>query len=133
MKGLLLSGVLCSMALSSFCQVKTEPVATAKQYYLQKSKRQLTSGLIAVGVGLGLFALTATNEQGVDDIGTNIILIGGGGIATITGAVLIISSMGNKAKAKKANAFIGVDKMILAHHSHLQKVYYPRIGIRISR
>jgi hypothetical protein len=133
MKALLLAGVICSFALSSFCQEKNAALVKDKQYYLQKSRKQLTSGLISLGVGIGLFALTAANDQGIGDISTNILLIGSGSVATITGAVLLISYAGNKAKAKKASAFFSIDKMSIANNMQLQRIYYPSVGIRISR
>ena len=132
MKALIIASIMCCITISSFSQEKKIPVVKNQQYYSQKSKKQLTVGLITLGVGLGLFALTATNEQGIDDIGTNIVLIGGGGVATIIGIVQLISSAGNKAKAKKATAFIGVDKMIMAQNRSMQRVYYPQIGVRVS-
>lgn len=133
MKNLLLAAVTCCIALSSFCQEKNITVTRDKQYYSQKSRKQLTAGLISLGVGLGLFALTTVNDHENGDVSTNILLIGSGAVATITGAVLLVSYAGNKAKAKKASAFISVDKMMIAQNMHMQRIYYPRVGIRISR
>lgn len=131
MKILLIVSIMCC-TISTFSQEIKIPVVKDQQYYSQKSKKQMTAGLITLGVGLGLFALTATYEKGIDNIGTSVGLIGLGGVATTTGIVLLISSAGNKAKAKRTTAFIGAEKTMIAQNRSMQQVFYPQIGIRVN-
>ena len=122
--------MLC-FSMTTFCQ-NTNDVTRNKMFHEQKSKRQLLRGTIFTGVGVGLFALTTTNDQDIDDIGTNALLIGAGSAATIVGGVNIVSSFVNRSKAKKATAFIRVDKLPVARNTNYTVVRYPSVGIRVN-
>lgn len=122
---------ICGIMFNCTAQKSDSLTFKNKEYYVQKSKNQLTTGLIFLGASLTLFALTATNKQGIDDIGTNILLIGGGSGCLITSAIFFISSASNKDRSKKAIAFAGFNKSYFASNFKVNPQCYPAIGIRI--
>jgi hypothetical protein len=132
MKKVFIFLAICGITFNCIAQKNDSPTVKNKQYYVQKSKKQLITGFVFLGVGATLLALTSANDQGIDDIGTNILLISGGAGCLITSTVFFISSASNKAKSKKAIAVAGLDRIDIAGNFKVNTHYYPAIGIQIK-
>ncbi len=145
MKKIIISAIIVLFALSVFCQ-QTPRIAPQKTsaYYLEKSKRQNTIGLIFLGTGAALgaagllipkgdklewqFLSTSEYENGDTKLALGIVGLGlmGGSIG------FFAASSHYKNKAKAVSAFIDVEKTQGLQAAIIKNQSFPVVGVKIK-
>lgn len=135
MKYIVLSLLIFFLATTTFCQV-TPATANTKEYYLQKSKNQKTTGWILLaggttmaiigGIGIGQSDFWSTDNESFDAAG---FLFAGGIVADLVSIPFFISSSKNARKA----ATIGFNhqKILWLQPNGIVAKAQPSIHLRI--
>ena len=136
--------ILCSTLVLKLFSQSTPLIKTD---YLQKSKKQKTTGFILLGGGAALAIIgTAIGVSSVDDELVSNIIDGesdetytAGGIMLITGLAAMVGSVPffiassrNNKKAHAASAFIKLQTMPVVYRQGISKLSYPAACIRIN-
>jgi hypothetical protein len=135
--------VFAATWFSSFSQVKdTASARILKEDYLQKSKRQKTTGLVLLGIGAaftitGVVIINNNNDNVLDPdqlagagAGAGVFLIGA--VSTIVSIPFLISSASNKKKAMKFSTGFKMEKLRTDKMQSPLPSYYPAVAARIS-
>ena len=140
--------ILCLIVLSTIVlKVFSQSTPLIQTDYLQKSKKQKTTGFILLGGGAALAIVgTAIGVSSVDDELVSNIIDGesdetytAGGIMLITGLAAMVGSVPffiassrNNKKAHAASAFIKLETMPVVYRQGISKLPYPAACIRIN-
>ncbi len=131
-KAIQLLPLLCILCSVSYAQVADSTAIKKKAYYEKSARKKMTKAIVFTGVGAGLFLLTMTNEQDIDDIGTNIVLIGRGSVFTLIGLGTFISAFNARSTAKKYKVGASIKNINLLNAGALQTTVYPAVSLRID-
>ena len=143
MKKIITCAIFLAFATAAFCQKKV----LSSEDYLAKSKKQKKTGWILLGAGVVFVTVGAVIPEGeltddfdwtclCHDIHKNDGIKGGfflGGGATMVGSIpFFIASGKNKKRAKKASAFLNMEKATVIRGASFGSRTFPALGIRIS-
>jgi hypothetical protein len=113
----------------SLCQPGEIVQRGTKEFYLQKSKQQKTTGFILLGAGAVCLGIAAPGSVSFDALP---VLVIGGGAAVIGSIPLFIASAKNKKKAMNMAASIDVRSVNDLSKIQVNKKYYPAIAIKLN-
>ncbi len=122
MKIIIIITSMLILSASSFCQ-QTSSILTREEL-LSKSKTQKTIGFTLLGAGITTLAIASTGNIDFSTLG---LLVGVGGVATLSSIPLFIASKRNK---NKAALFIKDQTLNLAPSIQIKKQL--AIGLKVN-
>jgi hypothetical protein len=103
-----------------------------KASYEKSARKKMTRAFVLTGMGAGFFLLTMTNDQNIEDIGTNIVLIGGGSVFAIIGLGTFISAFNKRSVARSIKVSAGMKNMHILDAGTLQSSVYPAVSLQVG-
>jgi hypothetical protein len=103
-----------------------------KASYEKSARKKMTRAFVLTGMGAGFFLLTMTNEQDIEDIGTNIVLIGGGSVFTIIGLGTFVAAFNKRSVARSMKVSAGMKNMRLPDAGALRSLVYPSVSLQLG-
>jgi hypothetical protein len=116
----------------TYGQVADSTMIKKKAYYEKSARKKMTRAFVLTGMGAGFFLLTMTNEQDIEDIGTNIVLIGGGSVFAIIGLGTFISAFNKRSVARSIKVSAGMKNMHIQDAGALQSSVYPAVSLQVG-
>ena len=129
MKKIMIYFLMLALPAISFCQKTHDTIPVVKTDYLAKSKSQKTAAFILLGIGVTTLTIAAVGDLDLDALGAVVVV---GGVTTIASIPLFIASGKNKRRAKKASAFIKMEKATIIERQSFVQSSYPAIAFKIN-
>jgi len=111
---------------SAFCQQSSPQTQFTKQDYLQKSKKQVKTGLILLGGGTALFVSGIIAYQKGPG---GLILMGLGLLSDASSVPFFVASTLNKSKANKMAFNLKLEKAISLVKTDVALINYPALSL----
>ena len=103
--------------------------------YFRKGNSHQTIGWILTAGGAGLIiggvAVASSNQSYVPNETIGTIMIVGGGIAVVTGAIILFSSNTKKDKAENLSLTVKMEKAVTMNQNGMRNNYYPAAAFKI--
>lgn len=149
MKKIIFGTILLSFASVSFAQHSASKPVLPKTDYLQKSKKQKKTGMIFLGGGAAFIVTSLVIPQGestgfqIDPFtwgfyeghkndGIRGAFILAGGLSMLGSIPFFIASGKNKRRARKASAFINMERAPVLQQMMFSNRSFPSAGVRIN-
>lgn len=116
------------MATTSFCQQHLPSQTITREAYLKKSRSQKIAGFVFLGIGITTFALLSPGNTSFDNLATFAIA---GTVSTLASVPLFIASGKNKRRARKASAYLKLERGRSFVHNGLPLRTYPAASLKI--